>query len=161
MYIEGAYLTEGMVLISKALIKRPRPYTYNSSLEIDQKLSSANNESFISGNAAVLFYHASFLSLIMHDLYPGKAWLPWLYTSTHALAALSGYWSVRSGMHFPTDILAGALWGSGMAFLVTRLHKEKTQNLSIKPWVTQLGKGELYKPLRLMAYGLRISYKYQ
>ena len=134
MYLEGAYLTEGMVLLTKATIKRPRPYTYNSSLSLEQKVRSANNESFLSGNAGILFYHASFVSLIMHDMYPDRKWLPYVYAGTHGLAILSGYWSVKSGMHFPTDILAGALWGSGMALLVTHLHKKKNQSLSIHPW---------------------------
>ncbi len=146
---------EGTVLLTKALIQRPRPYTYNTSLDLAQRLSSANNESFLSGNAGVLFYHATFASLVIRDLYPEKPWLPYLFAATHGLAALSSYWSVRSGMHFPSDVLAGALWGSGVAILVTQLHKTKARQLKLTPWALQLGKGNLKSSHE--AYGLRLE----
>jgi len=142
MYAEGALLSEGMVWLSKTIIKRPRPYTYNSDLSIDFRAgSSTNNESFISGNATVLFYNATFISQVLTDLYPGKSWLPYVWTGSYGLAVLSGYWSVKSGMHFPTDVIAGAIWGSSMAFLVTHIHKKKTRKIKIVPWATTEGKG--------------------
>ena len=144
MYLEGAYLTEGTVLLTKAITKRPRPYAYNPSLPIEQKARSANNESFFSGNAGLLFYHASFISLVLNDIYPGQKWVPYVFAGTHGLALLSGYWSIKSGMHFPTDILVGALWGSGMAYLVTRLHKSKTRRISVSPWTAFNPAGDIY-----------------
>lgn len=134
MYFEAAYLTEGMVLLSKSLIKRPRPYAYNDNVPMEDRLRSANNESFISGNAAILFFNATFTSKVLSDIFPNKAWVPYFWAGTHSLALLSGYWSVKSGMHFPTDILAGAIWGSGMALLVTHLHKKKTSKVSLTPY---------------------------
>lgn len=142
MYVEGAFLAEGMVLLSKTVITRPRPYAYNSSLSLEYRAgSSTNNESFISGNATVLFYNATFISQVLTDLYPGKSWLPYVWAGSHGLAALSGYWSVKSGMHFPTDILAGAIWGSSMALLVTQIHKKKNRKIKILPWASNIGQG--------------------
>lgn len=142
MYIEGVFLAEGMVLLSKTVITRPRPYAYNSSLSLEYRAgSSTNNESFISGNATVLFFNATFISQVLTDIYPEESWLPYVWAGSHGLAALSGYWSVKSGMHFPTDILAGAIWGSSMAFLVTRIHKKKSQRVKIIPWASNIGQG--------------------
>lgn len=142
MYTEGVFLSEGMVWLSKTIIKRPRPYSYNSELSLEYRAgSSTNNESFISGNATVLFYNATFISQVLTDIYPGESWLPYVWAGSHGLAVLSGYWSVKSGMHFPTDIIAGAIWGSSMAFLVTQIHKKKSQRVKIIPWASNIGQG--------------------
>ncbi|MCK5821239.1 MAG: phosphatase PAP2 family protein [Bacteroidales bacterium] len=142
MYAEGAFLSEGMVLLSKVSISRPRPFTYNSNLSLDYRVrSSANNESFFSGNATVLFYNATFISQVLTDIYPGKPWLPYVWAGSHAIASLSGYWSVKSGMHFPTDVIAGAIWGSSMALIVTMVHKKKNKRVKIIPWASNIGQG--------------------
>lgn len=38
MYLEGAYLANGAMLTTKILTARPRPYTYNSALLIDERV---------------------------------------------------------------------------------------------------------------------------
>jgi len=142
MYSEGTFLSIGMVLLSKAVISRPRPFTYNSDLTLDFRTrASNNNESLISGNATVLFYNATFISQMLTDIYPESSWLPYVWIGSHSLAALSGYWSVKSGMHFPTDIIAGAVWGSSMAILVTQLHKKEHNRIKVYPWASNTGYG--------------------
>lgn len=141
MYFEGFYLAQGTMLVAKSVFKRPRPYTYNPELPIESKLSPGNNESYFSGNAAVLFFNATFISQIFTDIYQGKNWLPYLWVGTHGLSLISGIWSVQSGMHFPTDVLTGAIWGSGIAYLITLLHKDPDQRLRLTPWVNNHQKG--------------------
>lgn len=63
---------------------------------------------FISSHAANSFALATFLSLILRKTY-GLLFL-W--------AALVAYSRVYLGVHFFSDILAGALWGSLLAYLV-------------------------------------------
>lgn len=141
MYFEGFYLAQGSMLLAKSTFKRPRPYTYNQELELEQRLSSGNNESFFSGNATVLFFNATFLSQILDDLFANKTWTKYVWFGSHGLAALSGIWSVQSGMHFPTDVLMGALVGTGTALLITRIHKPKQNRIKLTPWTTPTHQG--------------------
>jgi membrane-associated phospholipid phosphatase len=145
MYFEGLYLSTGSELIAKALINRARPYTYNPKLTIEERIRGGNNESFFSGNATLLFYNASFLSLLAWDMYPDEKWTPYVIGGSFALAELSAYWSVRSGMHFPTDVITGAIWGSATSLLINRIHKKGARGLNVMPWVLHEGKGLLIR----------------
>ncbi len=145
MYFEGLYISTGGALLVKSLANRARPYTYNSSLTIEDRIRGGNNESFFSGNATIMFYNASYLSLLAWDLYPDKKWTPFLIGGTFALAELSAFWSVRSGMHFTSDVLTGALWGSGVALFINQIHKKGAKGLNITPWVIGKGKGLLIR----------------
>jgi membrane-associated phospholipid phosphatase len=141
MYFEGLYISTGTELLAKALINRPRPYTYNEDLSLEDRIRPGNNESFFSGNATIMFYNASFISLLAWDLYPDAAFTPYIIGGSFALAELSAIWSVRSGMHFPTDVITGAIWGSGVAFFINRLHRKGARGLNIMPWMIDKGRG--------------------
>ena len=40
-----------------------------------------------------------------------------------ALTSLVRYWRVRSGEHFPTDVIMGSLAGAGIGVLVPHFHR--------------------------------------
>jgi undecaprenyl-diphosphatase len=70
---------------------------------------------FISAHAANTFGLAVFLSLIFRDR--------WFVISILAWAAVVSYTRIYLGVHYPLDIICGAMWGSGMAFGVFLLYK--------------------------------------
>jgi membrane-associated phospholipid phosphatase len=142
MYLEGLYLSCGPMLLTKTLVYRPRPYTYNEDVPVSDRVRGANNESFFSGNATILFYHSVFLSSVYSDLFPESALKPWIWGATLSLATFSGFLSVRSGWHFPTDVLTGALVGGAAGYLIPRLHKsEAREHLVLMPWASSSGCG--------------------
>jgi len=142
MYLEGLYLSCGPMLLTKTLVYRPRPYTYNTDVPVTDRVRGANNESFFSGNATILFYHSVFLSTVYSDLFPDSSLKPWIWGATLSLATFSGYLSVRSGWHFPTDVLTGALIGGAVGYLIPRLHKsEAREHLVMMPWASSSGCG--------------------
>ncbi len=137
MYIEGLYLCSGTMLLTKSLVTRPRPYTYNTDLSLSERSRGANNESFFSGNANILFFNSVFISQVFSDLFPDSRLRPWIWAATLSVATFSGVLSVGSGWHFPTDVLVGAVVGGLAGYLVPALHKSETQkHLLVMPWAS-------------------------
>ncbi|HLO44139.1 MAG TPA: phosphatase PAP2 family protein [Leadbetterella sp.] len=104
--------TYGLGYILKNTVKRNRPYvTY----PFIQNYKVENDSSFPSGSTSIAFSSATSLSLI----YP-----KWYVIAPSALyAAGVGYSRLHLGVHYPSDVLAGALIGVGSAFVSRGLNK--------------------------------------
>ncbi len=96
----------------KHAINRPRPFeTYP---EI-QKLSAGGSSSFPSGHTSDAFSTATSLSLAFPKWY--------VIAPSYTYAALVGYSRMHLGVHYPSDVLAGAIVGAGSAFLCYKAQK--------------------------------------
>ncbi len=99
-------------LALKSIVKRDRPYiTYP---EIDNVVEESSY-SFPSGHTSSAFATATSLSMVYPKWYviaPSFLW-----------AGAVGYSRLYLGVHYPTDVLAGAIIGSGSAFLCYKLNK--------------------------------------
>lgn len=103
----------------KVLVHRKRPVLYTSSA-VAAAANPDNQRSFPSGHTSVAFSIASaYLEIGRREHLPH-------YTRNSILlfagAAGVGALRVRSGSHFPTDILGGAALGTGIGWLVAVLH---------------------------------------
>ena len=99
-------------LALKSIVKRDRPYvTYP---EIDNVVEESSY-SFPSGHTSSAFATATSLSMVYPKWYviaPSFLW-----------AGAVGYSRLYLGVHYPTDVLAGAIVGSGSAYLCYKLNK--------------------------------------
>ena len=107
----------GIVFALKNTIRRPRPYAVLADVEARSDRHRGGNAfdpySFPSGHAATSFALATSLSLSFPEWYViGPAYV---YASTVALAR------VWHGVHYPTDIVVGAAFGTGVALGVHAL----------------------------------------
>ncbi len=102
----------GIATISmKTVINRSRPFeTYPDIM----KKSSGGSSSFPSGHTSSAFATATSLSL----LYP--KW--YVIAPSFAWASTVGYSRMHLGVHYPSDVLAGALTGAGSAYLSYKLN---------------------------------------
>lgn len=148
MYLEGLLLTTGIAKASKTYINRARPYTYNKDLSIAERVTSENYQSFISGNASLLFYNSVFIAKTYEDLFPNNKYSKWIWAGGLALSCTSAYMSVQSGKHFLTDVLAGAAVGSLVGYFIPVMHYRKNFKIeqielfgSIQPQLYQNGFG--------------------
>lgn len=106
-------LNGGLTTVMKYGFKRTRPFA--SYPEI-QKLDKAGSYSFPSGHTSSAFAFATSISLAYPKWYvvaPSFAW-----------AGLVGYSRMHLGVHYPSDVLVGALIGVGSGFLMHLLGKK-------------------------------------
>ncbi len=123
-----SYMIGGSLLISTALtvglkygIKRDRPFvTY----PVIQNLVPAGSPSFPSGHTSMAFSTATSISIAFPKWYviaPSFLW-----------AGSVGYSRMHLGVHYPSDVLIGAIIGSGSAWLSYFLTKKVQLNIRDK-----------------------------
>ena len=101
----------------KPLARRRRPGRDARDVPLARHVRMPVSHSFPSGHAAAAFAFAGGVGAV----------LPVAAVPLRALAALVGYSRVHTGVHYPGDVLAGALIGTTVAQLTThtldRLHR--------------------------------------
>ena len=128
MFVESYFFIKGITFITKATFGRERPFLYNTNLSVEERHAIDSEDaffSFYSGHVASAFTAATFVSKVFSDIHGKSVWSTLLWGSSLSLAALTGYARVKSGMHFPTDALAGAAVGFAVGYLIPELHKKK------------------------------------
>ncbi|WP_460692150.1 phosphatase PAP2 family protein [Mucilaginibacter puniceus] len=119
-------LTAGFNATIKSLTNRQRPYLAYPDL-ITGKANLSDN-SFPSGHTSMAFATATSLSLSFPKWY--------VIIPSYTYAAAIGYSRMYLGVHYPTDVLAGALLGTGTAFLTWKLQKilfKKNKKVFVAP----------------------------
>lgn len=125
---KGIYMVETFLVNAftttalKYSINRDRPFvTYP---DIDHKVE-AGSSSFPSGHTSEAFSTATSISIAFPKWY--------VITPSFVWAGIVGYSRMDLGVHYPTDVITGAIVGSGTAYLCYKLNHwiNKKSNKSI------------------------------
>lgn len=103
--------------IKNFIVKRDRPYIALKNVHVMHK-DTADKYSMPSGHTTAAFAIATALTL----RYPK----PYVYIPAYAWAAFVGYGRIYLGLHYPSDVLAGAMLGTASAFAIHLLSPEIT-----------------------------------
>jgi len=115
--------------VLKYLLPRYRPYVYNGGAPgVD---STEDDQSFPSGHATVVFAAATAGVTIYAMMFPGSPWFVPFTIASYGMAVLTASFRVASGMHFVTDVVAGAALGSAFGYLVPLLHRQRPSEGSV------------------------------
>ena len=107
-FVVSAFITTAL----KYSLKRERPFDTYPDIE---KVTTAPGYSFPSGHTSTAFATATSLSMEYPKWYviaPSFVW-----------ASAVGYSRMHLGVHYPSDVVAGAIVGSGSAYLSYKLNK--------------------------------------
>jgi membrane-associated phospholipid phosphatase len=121
--LEGLILNNGLTSLTKNIVRRPRPYLYNTNVPMELKITKGARESFFSGHtsntAVVSFMTATFFS----DYYGDSDMKPLVWGLAAAIPAYTGIQRMRAGKHYLTDVLVGYAVGAAVGVLVPRFHR--------------------------------------
>lgn len=141
MYVQTTLLSSAAANITKGSVHRYRPYVYNASLTYDEKTAKDPGGAFFSSAATYAFARAVFLSTVYGDFNPDSRLKPFIWAGSLGTAAVVGYLRYESGLHYPSDVVVGALVGSAIGYAVPRLHRVSTRELSVTPLAAEDGLG--------------------
>jgi len=110
---------------TKTLTHRKRPFVYDENISLEKKIANNSQHSFYSLHSSTAFAAATFGYFYYLDN-QGKNYFiaSLLFGSATATACLR----VASANHFPSDVVVGAIMGSGISYLICKFHhSEKIQ----------------------------------
>jgi AAA family ATP:ADP antiporter len=128
LYAESIAITQGFTDATKIGVRRPRPIDYvncpNGQSATGADCASTDLQlSFFSGHASAtgaIGATATYLAFVRSG---PRAPRPWITLGAATLlTAFVSYERVRSGEHFPTDVIMGAMAGAAIGVLVPRFH---------------------------------------
>lgn len=139
MYVETMLLGNGIERTVKAITQRSRPFVYNPAVPLDEKLDRDARQSFFSGHATNAFASAVFASEVFRHYFPYSRMKPIVWVGSLGLASATAVLRYEAGKHYPTDLIAGAAFGSLVGWGIPKLHEVKNNSrigrrLDIQPW---------------------------
>jgi undecaprenyl-diphosphatase len=128
MYAESLSLTFALTNLVKMAVRRPRPQAYidAEAHKNDPNYSNSVTDSslsFFSGHAAEVAAVGATATYLAFARSPHSA-RPWItLILATGLSTFVSIERVRSGAHFPTDVIAGTIAGAGIGVIVPHLHR--------------------------------------
>jgi membrane-associated phospholipid phosphatase len=109
----------------KVTVRRPRPYTYASDECVFREQANDADVSFYSGHSSTSFAAAMAGSYLFAEGARSSGARAAGWGLEFALASATANLRLRAGKHYYSDVLVGALVGSGLGILVPLLHGAK------------------------------------
>ncbi len=137
VYGEALGVTVLLTAATKHLVQRPRPYVYHPDPAVQAYAADQGDDaylSFFSGHAAFSFASAVAGAYLFGLSSPDPNASALVWGLEMAMATATAHLRVRAGKHFYTDVLVGAVVGSGVSALVVQLHRKEGPGPDARAW---------------------------
>jgi hypothetical protein len=128
MYAESIAIISAFTDATKIGVRRPRPIDYTRCSDVPADTPGCQSTdlqlSFFSGHASTvgaITGTATYLAFVRSGWHSPRPWIT-LAVGT-LLTSFVSYERVRSGEHFPTDVIMGSMAGAAIGVLVPHLHR--------------------------------------
>lgn len=116
-------LNTGITYLTKELVQRKRPYTYNPDAPFEKKLEKGSTQSFFSGHTSSVASMGFSFAMMHSYYYPNSRIKPLVWFAAAVLPMATAILRVRAGKHFWTDVIIGYGVGATIGIGVPFLHK--------------------------------------
>jgi membrane-associated phospholipid phosphatase len=120
----GAVAATGLAaFVVKLAVRRPRPYTHRREPTVVAYARGAGDRerSFFSGHTSLAFASLVAGAALYQPLADDDRARIGVWTAAGFLGSVTGGLRIRAGRHYPTDVLTGAVIGTGIAIAATEL----------------------------------------
>ena len=111
--------------LTKEIVRRKRPFLYNSVVPLERKQKADATSSFYSGHTSSVATATFMFAQIYSDYHPNSKAKPYIWATAALIPALTGYLRIRGGKHYPSDVIVGYLAGASVGVFVPILHRKK------------------------------------
>ena len=132
MFAQSIAIGNGINLAVRSLEIWPRPYMYSDSDKAKEAKAEAYG-SFFSGHASAAFTVATFTDQWFRFVYPNSPYKNIVRATAYSLAGLESALRVAAGKHYFTDVVVGALVGTGISLGILEMHREINDKFTL--WV--------------------------
>lgn len=123
MYGQVLFVNYAVTNLTKTLVRRPRPYAYNPNVPDHIRMERDARFSFFSGHASTASSFSFFTAAVIHRYSDSRAVRTAAWIGAAVLPAITGYYRMRAGKHFFSDVLVGYAAGAVVGVSVPLLHR--------------------------------------
>lgn len=123
MYAQVAFLNYAVTNTVKSLVRRPRPYMYNPNAPEDLRLSRDARMSFFSGHVSTAASFSFFAASVVHRYSDRRSVRAAAWAGAALVPAVTGYFRMRAGKHFLSDLAVGYAAGAAIGLTIPLLHR--------------------------------------
>ena len=131
MLIESLSTASAAFTLSAGFVEKSRPKVYNESVDLDERLQNNSQRSFFSGHVAASASATFFTAQVFSDFFPDSKAKPYVWTAAATIPAIVGYYRIKSGNHFLSDVIIGYIIGGASGILIPRMHKIKDNPVQV------------------------------
>jgi len=124
-YLQALLINSALTNLTKGIVKRSRPLAYNEFVDVNLKLEKGVRTSFFSGHTSNTAAMTFLTAKLYADFYPDSNLKPLVWSTAALIPAATGFFRMRGGKHYLTDVLTGFVVGAAIGILVPEVHRIK------------------------------------